>query len=158
MTTAIGKKTPVEIKWPLAKVQEKTARVLADNMLAVQSVLAKYGPEALEQYDKQILANKVEYYRGIGVKTPIDLVRAMGEFEGNLFGSKIEIWGDDKQASLTYDSCAIFNAMKPKLSPEMEEKIGGYFERCVGNLAREFGFQGEVKFEDPGATVTFTRK
>src|SRR4030095_4305656 len=146
MTTAIAKKTPVEIKWPVNKVQEQAARVLANHMLAAQTVLAKYGPEAFEQFDKQLVASKVEYYKSVGVKTPIDLVRAMGEFEGNVFGSKIEIWGDDKQASLTYDSCGVLNAMKPRMTPEMEEKIGGYFERCVSNLGREFGFQSEVKF------------
>ena len=158
MTTAIAKKTPVEIKWPVNKVQEAAARVLANHMLAAQTVLAKYGPEAFEQYDKQILADKVEYYRSIGVKTPIDLAKAMAEFEGNVFGSKVEIWGDDKQASLTYDACGIYNAMKKRLTPEMEEKIGGYFERCVDNLGREFGFKGEVKFEEPSATVTFIKK
>jgi len=158
MTTAIAKKTPIEIKWPVNKVQEQAARVLAHQMLAAQTVLSKYGPEAFEQFDKQILTSKVEYYKSIGIKSPIDLVRAMGEFESNLFGSKVEIWGDDKQASLTYDSCGILNAMKPKLTPEMEEKIGSYFERCVENLGREFGFKGEVKFEEPSATVTFIKK
>ena len=117
MSTAIAKKTPVEIKWPVNKVQEAAARVLANHMLAAQTVLAKYGPEAFEQFDKQILAGKLEYYKSVGVKTPIDLVRAMGEFESNVFGSKAEIWGDDKQASLTYESCGIFNAMKERMTP-----------------------------------------
>ncbi|HEY9868664.1 MAG TPA: hypothetical protein V6D08_05820 [Candidatus Obscuribacterales bacterium] len=159
MTSAIAQKTPVQIKWPIEKVQEGAARALANHLRAAQTVLAKYGPEVWDEYDRLVLKDKLEYYKSVGVKTPIELVKAMAEFESNVFGSKIQIVGDDKKASLTYDSCGIYNAMQKfgTLTPEQEEKIGSYFERCVSNLAKEFGFKGEVKFEEPCAIVTFTK-
>lgn len=159
MTTVIERKTPIEAKWSPKQIQEITARVMAQNCLTSHAVIAKFGPDAVKELDKQLLANKVEHYKKIGVKTPIDLVKAMAEFEANLFGSKIQILGDEKKASLSYDSCAIWNCMKEigKLSPKQEEEMGVQFEQHIKELGKEFGFKGEIKFEDPCAIITFIK-
>ena len=102
---------------------------------------------------------KTEYYRNLGVKTPLDLIKAIAESESNIFGSAIEIWGEDNKASLTYNACGMWNAMQKlqKLTPEMEEKMGNHFETCIHNLAKEFGFKAEVKFEEPCCTLTISK-
>lgn len=159
MSPAIAQKTLMETKWPANKIQEETAKVIARHFMAANAVLAKFGPEAVQEYDKHLLAGKVENYKHLGVKTPLDLIKAMAEFESNIFGSKIEIWGDDNKAHMTYNACGMWDAIQKvqKLTPEMEEKMGNHFETCLKNLAKEFGFKGEVKFEEPCATVTISK-
>jgi hypothetical protein len=159
MTTVIERKTPVEAKWNPKQIQEITAKIFARNCMVSHAVIAKFGPDAVKELDKQLLAGRVEHYKKLGVKTPIDLVKAIAEVETNVFGSKIQILGDEKKASLVYDDCAIWKNMKEigQLTPKQEEEMGTQFEQGMQNLAREFGFKSELKFEDPCATVTFSK-
>ncbi len=158
MTTAI-KPTPVEAKWDVKKVRETIAEVFALRQMATMNVLAKYGESAIKEFNKQINANKAEWYKNLGVKTPIDLIKAMAEFEANIFGSKIKIEGDEKKASLTYEACAIWNAMQKhgKFTPNQQKEQGEMFEQCIKGLGSEFGFKAELKFEEPCATITFSK-
>ncbi|MBI4533351.1 MAG: hypothetical protein HY711_05325, partial [Candidatus Melainabacteria bacterium] len=147
MCPAIAQKMLVEPKWPVTKVQEESAKALARQFMAAFEVLSGYGAQATEAFDKKVLQGKTEHYRALGVKTPLDLIKAMAESESNIFGSTIEIWGDDSKASLTYKACGMWNAIQKlqKMTPEMEEKMGNHFETCIHNLAKEFGFKAEVK-------------
>jgi len=159
MTTVIERKTTVEAKWSPKQIQEATVKTMAQNCLASHATVGKFGPDAVKELDKQLINGKVEYYKKVGVKTPVDLVKAMAEFETNVFGSKIQIQGDEKQASLIYESCAIWNTMKEigKFTPKQEEEMGAGFEQCMQNLGKEFGFKTEIKFEEPCATITFIK-
>lgn len=158
MTTAI-KPTPVDAKWDSKKVRETIAEIFAIRHMVTVNVLSKYGESAIKEFDKQVNAKKAEWYKTLGVKTPIDLVKAMAEFEANIFGSKITIEGDDNKASLTYDACAIWNAMQKhgKFTPNQQKEQGEMFEQCIKGLASEFGFKADLKFDEPCATVTFTK-
>src|SRR2546428_8075815 len=100
MSTAVAQKTPVEAKWNTEKRSEETAKLFARQFLVTMQTLGKLGPEAHEEFTRNLIASKVEYYKNAGVKTPIDLVHAMSEFESNIFGSKIRIVGDEKRAEL----------------------------------------------------------
>lgn len=86
----------------------------------------------------------------------------MSEYETNLFGSKIVVWGDEKSASMQYEVCACYDAMKKelKLTPAQDEQMGGIFAKNIELIGKEFGFKGEVKFDaakEACAVVTFTK-
>lgn len=157
MTTTT--KTRVEQTWALAKVQEEAARVFARNCFTAMTVLEKVGPEAVKQYQEAMLKNKVEFFKAQGVKTPLELVKAMAEFETNVFGSKVVVVGDEKSASLEYETCACMNAMKSEglIKPEMMEKMGKNFAQQTELLGKEFGFKGEMKMVGEKAEVCFSK-
>lgn len=159
MTTTQVKTTPVQTTWTINQVQEGAAMAVANLCVSAKAILSK-NEALLNEYETLVRTNKVNYYKSLNVKTPMDLVKAMSTFEANVFGSKIEITGDDHAASLNYESCAMWNAMEKmsgKMTPEQEEKAGHQFATCVQNLGKEFGFKGEVKFGEPCCTVTFTK-
>lgn len=158
MTTAVAK-TPVEAKWNIKKVQEEAARVVASNCLAAQQVLSKYGEKALEEYKAVSRQFRVNHIKSLGVKTPIEIAKAIAEAEANIFGSKIDISGDEKSASLTYNQCAMWNAIKEigKLTPEQEEKMGAGFETCMQDLAKDLNLKANVQMGQDTCTVTFTK-
>lgn len=159
MTTATTKER-VQQTWPVSKVQQETARVLSNSCFNAMTILEKAGPEFVKQYNDAILASKVDFYRSIGVKTPMDLVKAMAEFETNVFGSKIVFFGDDKTASLEYEECACLEQMKknPNFKPEAMEKMGKFFAENTEKLAKEFGFKGEMKMNGQTAQLTFCKE
>ena len=158
MTTAT--KTPVQAKWTPTQVQERTARLVAGNMLAAMQVLSKYGDQAITEFQDAARKYKVEYLKDMGVKTPFELVKALGEIDANIYGSKIEISGDEKEASLTYNACAMWNAIKEvgKLTPQQEEGMGSKFQACMTNLGNEFHLKTDLRFEGDTCVVNFKKQ
>lgn len=151
-------KTQVKPTWKPEQMQEMYCHMMANNFMAANQVLAKYGEETMKEFQTAQRQPMVEYYKKLNVKTPIEIIKAKAELETNIFGSKIEFWGDDKEAHLTYNSCGMWNAMqKCGMSKEQEEKMGECFETCIKNFAQEFGLNGEVKFEGEKATVTLRK-
>jgi hypothetical protein len=157
--TQVATKTPVEAVWNVKKVNEITSKIWANNYLSTMAVLSKYGPEAVKEFNKEVLTHKVEYLKSVGVKTPIDLAKAKAEVDANVFGSKIEIVGDEKKAQIIYKQCNCWNALKNegKLSVKDQEQQGKCFSEMVSGLAQAFGFKGEVVFEGETAIITFTK-
>lgn len=157
MTTTL-QKTEIKPTWKIEKIQEQTARAFASNMMAIMTVLAKHGPEAMNEFQSLSREPMVKHYKEMGIKTPLELVKAKAEYETNVFGSKIEISGDEKEAHLTYLFCAVWNGMKScGLKKEQEEKMEEGFQYCISSFAKEFGFTGEVKFEGEIAKVTYRK-
>jgi hypothetical protein len=159
MTIVTTKKTTVHPTWTPERIREHTARIMATQYCATMSILSKYGEPAITEFDNATRSRKVEYYRSQGVKTPMDLIRTMAETEANIFGSNIEIWGEDNNASMTYNMCGMYNAMQKYcgLTKEQEEKMGTHFGNYIERLGREFGFTGSVTWEQPGGTITFKK-
>jgi hypothetical protein len=156
-TTAV--KTPVEAKWNTAKIQEEAARVMASNFLAIHQVLGKLGEQAVTEFETVARKYKVDHLKSLGVKTPIELVKALGEFDTNVYGSKVEVTGNETSASITYNACGMWNAVQKvgKLTPEQEERMGKGFESCMQNLAKEMGMKASLNFQGESCTTTFTK-
>jgi predicted RNA-binding protein Jag len=159
MSTATIKKTPVEAKWDIKKVQEAAARVFAVNNVAIMSILAKQGDHAIKEFQDTVHKFQIEHFKTLGVKTPMDLAKAKAEFEANVFGSKIDIEGDDNNAKIVYNQCAMWDAMQKvgHLTPEQQEKAGKNFQQCVQNLAKEMGFKAQVDMSDNSCAITYTK-
>ncbi len=152
--TTTATKTLVNASWTKERVQQETAETFAQHMATTMNVLCKLGHEVVEQHSKASTEAKVAHYKKLGVKTPIELVTAMAEYETNVMGSKIKVWGDDKQASMEYEVCACYNAMNKigAINEKNSAEMGKGWETCMNATAKAFGFsKAEIKF---GATPT----
>lgn len=157
MTTI--QKEQIKPTWKPEQLHEMYSHMIANNFMATMSVLSKHGEEIINEYKTASRKPMIEYYKRLGVKTPIEIVRAKAELESNIFGSVTEVWGDDQEAHLTYIKCGMWDAMK-KCSggcAETEGKMKEGFETCVAEFAKEFGFHGEVKMEGEKATITIKK-
>lgn len=160
MTTAT--KTLIQASWAPTKIQTETAEAFARNMGLTMTVLSKFGPEAIKEFEVASTKQKVEQIKKAGAKTPIEVVKVMAEIETNLFGSKIYVYGDEKQASMEYEVCGCYNAMQKTgiVTETNKEEIGKNWSECLNRTAKELGFaKAEVKFSDaaPCAVVTYTK-
>ncbi len=161
MTTTGLVKGQLEPTWTLTKVQEETASALTGHMLITSRVLQNADPKTLRLIRKEWADLRIEYFRSLGVKTPLDLVRAWTEYDTNMFGSSMRFWGDEKQAHVEYDYCGCWSALD-KLNTtgqEQELMIDGWSE-LSGLIAGAFGFVGEEKLgcepDEAGCTITFS--
>jgi hypothetical protein len=162
MTTATPTKQEVKTTWPVTKIQEESAAAMVRNMRLTFQVLEKAGPEVLKNWYQAFTQMRIEYFQAKNVKTPLELVKAMAEFDANVFGSEIRVWGDDKQAHLEYVTCGVFNCMQKQGIPQAElEKMGKNCAETTQHFAAAFGFTGEIKKPmNPGEMmqITFVRK
>ncbi|MFA7337359.1 MAG: hypothetical protein WC028_11285 [Candidatus Obscuribacterales bacterium] len=162
-TTVTTEKTIVEANWNTIRIQEQASRVLGLNWMTTMQLLQKFGGEkAVTEFKHAMEAHKVEYFKGLGVKTPYELVKAIAEFDVNVYGSKVEIWGNEKSATLHYLSCGMFKALEQAglIKDENREEMSKGMEACMTSLASKFDFTTGVEMcsKEKTATVTFTRK
>lgn len=156
--TAVAQKTEVKPTWTADKMQEMTSHMMANNYMSTMQVLCKQGEAAIKEFQEVSKKPMMAYYKKLGVKTPIEIIKAKAEFETNMFGSKIEFWGDEKEAHLLYNSCGMWNAMKEcGMDKAQEEKMCASMENCIKEFAQEFGLKGEVKMEGEKATITLRK-
>ena len=157
MTTAT--KALVKANWPITKVQAEAVHAAASQCAAAFGVLSKLGEQAVADYKAASRKFKVAHLKEHGVKTPLELVTAMAELEANVFGSQIEVAGDEKSATMTYAACAMWDAMQKvtNMSAEEQEKMGKGFQTCMQDLANEFGFKADMQMGEKTCAVTFSK-
>jgi len=160
--TTTATKTPAHQTWTKEKIQEESVNGMVRLMTTTMRAIHEIGPEAVKKLDHAMLEMKVNHYKKLNVKTPIELVKIMAEYEVNVFGSKIAYWGDDKEAHMEYEYCACYNAMlnsECKLSKEEQEGMGKCFAEKMHGLAKAFGWtKAEVKFPtEKTSHITFTK-
>lgn len=158
MTTI--QKEQIKPTWKPEQLHEMYSHMMANNFMATMGVLGKHGEEAVKEFKTESRKPMIAYYKRLGVKTPIEIIRAKAELESNIFGSITEVWGDENEAHLTYLKCGMWEAMKKcggHGCAETEAKMKEGFETCVREFAHEFGLKGEVKMDGEKATITIKK-
>jgi hypothetical protein len=152
-------KTVVKTTWKPEQMQELYSQMMANTFSSAMTVLCKQGDAATKEFQTLSRKPMVEYYKKLGVRTPIEIMKAKAELETNIFGSQIEIWGDDNEAHLTYNKCGMFEAMKKSggMNCAQQEKMMEGMEHCIKEFASEFGLKAEIKMEGEKPTVTFRK-
>lgn len=159
MSTAVLNKTKIEAKWTPEKLQQEAAQAIIGGWATAMKIFEKMGPEAVGEYERAMLEHKVEMYKKLNVKTPVELVKAMAEHEANLFGSKIVVWGDETEAKMEYETCGCWETMQKlmPMTPEMEKKMGEGWTKSIQMMAKALGFKGEVQMGEKTSVITFTK-
>ncbi len=156
MTTL--QKTLIKPTWKAEEFHATNSKMAAKQMMVTMKVLAKHGEEIKKEWETEMRDSMKQYFVEKNVKTPIEFAQAKAELEANLYGSEVEVWGDDKEAHFTYKTCGMWKAMEAcGVTKEQMEKMSSGFESCVKNMAQEFGFQGELKFEGEIPTITYRK-
>jgi hypothetical protein len=152
-------KSQTKPTWKPEQMHEMFSQMTANTFSSAMAVLCKHGEEAVKEFHTISRKPMIEYYKKLGVKTPIEIIKAKAELESNIFGSQIEFWGDDKEAHLTYIKCGMWEAMKKAggMSCAQEEKMMQGFESCVKEFAQEFGLNAEIKMEGEKPTITLRK-
>jgi len=83
----------------------------------------------------------------------------MAEIDANIFGSKVEISGDENKAELRFESCAVGKAIEElgKFTPEQKAKMFEGMQACASKTAKEFGLKAEVRLEKETPVITISK-
>jgi hypothetical protein len=152
-------KNAITPTWTASKIQEVTAKVFASNSMAAHQATAKAGEQVLADYKATARQFKVAQLKELSVSNALELATALAEMEVNLFGSKIDISGDEKAATMIYNQCAMWEAMKEvgQITPEQEKQMSGGMQTCMQDLAHDLGLNAKVTFEGKSRAVSFTK-
>lgn len=157
MTSAV--KEQIKATWTTEQLQKAAATAMVNMYMVNTKMFEKLTPELRTEWVDTISEVKANHYKTLNVKTPIELVKAMAEFETNVYGSKIIIDGDDNKASMEYATCGCYELMKksPCFSKELDEKLGKEFQVIIDSLAKKFNFKSEMAITGETSKVTFTK-
>ncbi len=159
MTSAIANKKLVEATWKTTCIQEAATMAMVNSCAATMAALDKAGPEAFKIWQQATVANRVAFLKERKAATPLEIVTAIAEFETNVFGSKINIWGDDKEAHLEYIECACYLAMQKcgQMDKTKHEKMAENWTTMNQEIAKVFGLKGAIDFTKPNVLMSFTK-
>lgn len=152
--------TKVTTKWDAKKVAQTTSAIMSATWMSAYEVLSKLDHKALLEFNKLVTEHKLNHYKSLNIKTPLELVKAIAETEHNVFGSEIEIVGDEQKATLKYVSCGMWEASQKhcaKFSQEQQQKMGEMCQESWKHIAEQFGFKFEPKMGKDTFEMTFSK-
>ncbi len=75
-------------------------------------IRSRWGNEAIRLYDEAVAHDYALCLKGRGITSPIDFVRTLAIHAVNVYGSQVEIEGDDTHATFECKSCGVCWAAK----------------------------------------------
>ena len=97
-----------------------------------------------------------------GVKTPMDLVKSLAEYEVNMFGSEASISGDDNCAVLTNEKSTVWleTIKEHNFSEDQRSAMQEHYTSWMKHLASKLGFKvhSEIAKDGNSSKLTFTSK
>ncbi|MDZ4835632.1 MAG: hypothetical protein SGJ27_17795 [Candidatus Melainabacteria bacterium] len=164
MTTSTTKQL-IKQDWDLQKVRESATKMAALQIVNRLDFMEKnhekkeHGKElfAMEEHAAE---KKAEVMKKAGVKSPLDLVRHIAEYEANMFGAKTSIEGDDSKATLFNEKPTVWLEAKKiaKMTDKQEEKMQHHYKEWMEHLAASFEFKTHTELSTDSWKITFSRK
>ncbi|MBX9686126.1 MAG: hypothetical protein K2X27_05460 [Candidatus Obscuribacterales bacterium] len=157
MTTA--SKIQIKATWTQKQLQEVAANTMVNNYIGVTKLFEKLTPELRQEFRVMMAGMKVNYYKSIGVKTPMDLAKAMAEFDANVFGSEVVLVGDENKVEIHYETCGCWNLMQKNacFTPAMGESLGECFKTSIELITKELGLKGHVEMTETSAVIHISK-
>lgn len=152
-------KTQIKANWTQEKLQEVTSHALVNNYIGVTKLFEKLTPELRHEFRTLMSEMKVNYYKSLNVKTPMDLAQAMAEFDANVFGSVVVISGDENKVTIEFETCGCWSLMQKHscFTPAMGESLGECFKTSIDLITKELGFKGVVEMTEKSAVIHISK-
>ena len=99
MSSSIQKQK-IKATWDVKKMQETATKMMSHQISGRLQSIEKQPGKEIDAMEQQCAHLKAQCMKESGVKTPMDLVRHLAEFEVNMFGSEASIEGNDRTAVL----------------------------------------------------------
>ncbi|HEY9785218.1 MAG TPA: hypothetical protein V6D17_07440 [Candidatus Obscuribacterales bacterium] len=144
--------------WDVERMQEEMARGSAFHYLAILGFLKDNAPALISEFNKVFAINKT-YFLHMGKLNPLELAMAIAQVEQNLFGSKMEVDGDENSASVTYRYINEWARVAEFgiLTEEDHMNMHAHFVLAIDELGREMELSTRVAYAEEGLVVTFSK-
>lgn len=161
MTTSMQVQT-VKPTWDLRKLQEAATKHAAHRIISRLHFIEKHPGKEIDELEQASAHLKAEFLKKCAVKSPMDLVKHIAEFEVNMYGTEASIQGDEHNAILVTNNSTVWQEVKKlgNITKEQEAKVQSHYRQWVESLAQGFGFKAQVEVtnEGNGSKITFNHK
>lgn len=151
--------TQVRPTWDVRKIQEAATMLVAHKIASRIQVIERCAGNEVEKMEKSSALLKAQMLKDCGVKTPMDLVNHLAEFEANMFNSQVSIGGTDKNAFIVNERPTVWLEAKriANFSKEQESRMQQHYKEWMEYLAEALGFQATVEIAPDGnrSKITF---
>jgi hypothetical protein len=155
----------VEPNWNQEKLQQEFSRLISAYKLGIWTALADK-PQELIHVMNSILSLYSSQLKNAQVNTPGKIVRHMAEAIVNLSGGVVYVSGDDKQATLVYESHPMWDEMKQQPAMQVffqKEKLAtitALYKDILEAFAANFNLSVEfsLPLERPLVEITLKAK
>jgi hypothetical protein len=160
MSSSIQKQK-IKPTWDVKKMQEAATNMVSHKIASRLQCIENHPGKEIEEMEKHCAQMKAEVIKQYGVRTPMDLVKHLAEFEVNMFGAEASIEGNDQQATLINEKPTVWLDAKKQthLSKDQEMKMQKHYRQWMDDLAQQFGFKAQVEIAHDGnsSKITFSK-
>jgi predicted RNA-binding protein Jag len=161
MTTSTKAKKITQT-WDIKRLQEEAIKIQSHKIASTMHVLKKHPGKEITEMEKVSAHITADMLKNFGVKTPLDLVKYLADFEVNMFGSEASTSGDAKCAVLINEKPAVWleTLRTNTFSENQIESMQEHFSSFMKHLGHGLGFKAHVDFAEDGKSskITFTEK
>jgi hypothetical protein len=152
----------IKQSWDVKRMQEEATKMVSHKIAARIRFLKKHSGKEIDEMEKVSAHVYADSLKDRGVKTPMDLVKYLAEYEVNMFGAGASIGGDDQCAVLINQKSAVWLAtlQANDFSEEQIETMQDHFSGWMKHLGHGLGFKAHIEILDDGngSKITFTQK
>ncbi len=152
----------IKQSWDIKEMQKAATTMVSEKIASRIHFLEKHNGEETEEMEKASAQLNAEKLIKSGVKTPLELVKYLAEYEVNMFGSQASFSGDDESAVLINEKSNVW--LQTKHANHFSEKsVSAMMEHYISwmkHLGHKFGFKVEVEIaEDQNSSkATFSTR
>ena len=148
--------------WDVKEMQKAATKMVSHKIASRIHFLEKHRDKEIDEMEKASAHLNSEMLMKSGVKTPLDLVKYLADYEVNMFGSEASISGDDECAVMINEKSAVWLETKQanNFSEDQTKAMGEHYTAWMKDLGHKFGFKVHVEIAKDGNTseVTFKSK
>ena len=152
----------IKQSWDLQKIQEEATKMVSHKIASTIHILKKHPGKEIKEMEKVSAHITADMLKNCGVKTPMDLVKYLAEYEVNMFGAEASISGDDQCAVLINEKPTVWlETLKANdFSEEQIETMQEHFISFMKHLGHGLGFKAHIEIAEDGnsSKITFTEK
>jgi len=145
--------------WDIKKMQAAATKMVSHKIATRIHFLKKHHAKEIDEMEKSAAHLEAEELMRSGVKTPLDLVKYLAEYEVNMFGSEASISGDDQCAVLINEKPTVWLQAKHdgSLDGHQSEAMQEHYTAWMKHLGHKLGFKAHVEIAKDGKSskVTF---
>lgn len=152
-------KTLIKPNWTIEKLQEVTSHVIINNVMIINKLMEKLTPELRQEFHLMMLNMKVDYFRSLNIKTPMDLAIGIAEYDTNVWGSKVHLEGEPNKVTVEIETCGCWNLIQkhPCFTPNLGINRGECHKKVLGIITEELGFKGNIEITDEHIIIHITK-
>jgi len=152
----------VKQTWDVKKMQEAAVKMSAHRIVGRLHFMEKHPGKEVDEMENVSAICKAEMMKKCGVKTPMDLVKHIADFEVNMFGTEASIEGEEKHAIMVTEKSTVWlEAIKlGKMTKEQEALMQTHYRQWIDSLAKAFDFKAKLEITKDGhsSKITFSQK